>query len=300
MAMMLAERELFNACRVLFGAELNITRDFLEYLQFSGLKTAYRKRALETHPDRAAATGITDQHHHSDLFRQVQSAYENLSTYLDAREKGGIFTPPPSAFTNNFRGAGVKRPTRARTRKTDQQGTHGANTASDFRRQRQHRHKQQQQTNRTKTQGQATWNIDNLFSGAIPERELRLGHFLYYSGSISWRQIIQALVWQRSQRPRLGEIGRRFGWLNEQDILTVLQSRQTPAPFGRTAIILGLLTERQLQTLIWRQKSLQRKIGEFFIETEILATAELQELLLRHQQHNTRVTRTNRFTSSRF
>ncbi len=266
MAMVLAEHELFNACRVLFGAELNITRDFLEYLQFSGLKTAYRKRALETHPDRVAILGgDDDERRHSDLFRQVQSAYENLSSYLDAREKGVIIVPG-AARAESRRNHGFSRPARAAGNTTSARG----------------------------------WDIDNLFQGTLPERELRLGHFLYYSGYISWRQIIQALIWQRTQRPRLGEIGRRFGWLDDQDILTVLRSRRTPAPFGRAAIDLGLLTERQVQTLIWRQKSLQRKIGEFFLEEKILAFEELVALIRDQQLHNARVNQTDRFSSFRF
>lgn len=31
----------------------------------------------------------------------------------------------------------------------------------------------------------------------IPKRKLRLGEFLYYTGKISWQQLISAITWQR-------------------------------------------------------------------------------------------------------
>ncbi|MDH4322004.1 MAG: J domain-containing protein [Desulfobulbaceae bacterium] len=276
MTMVIAEHELFDACRILFGSDLHITRDFLEYLQASGLKTAYRKRALETHPDRIAVMGIDEEQHDTDQFRMVQTAYEGLTTYLDARQKGAVILKPARTTASYTRPA--------------------ANT--DFRKPWQARPNNRQSTQNTT--GSANWNIDNRFRGLLPERELRLGHFLYYSGAITWRQIIQALVWQRTNRPRLGELGKHFGWLNNDDILAVLRSRNTPAPFGKAALDMGLLTEKQLETLIWRQKSLQRKIGEFFIEEKILAAADLMELIRRHQQHNAKVNLANNRYTTRF
>ena len=293
MTMMLAEHELFNACRILFGSDLNITRDFLEYLQASGLKTAYRKRALETHPDRIAVMGIDEQQHDTDLFRQVQTAYEGLTSYLDARKKGSVILKPTRTASSHWQ----------HKSNTTTWNSHQAGASS---RTRQDSNGWKAKPNNSwraapNTTDSANWNIDNRFRGILPERELRLGHFLYYSGIITWRQIIQALVWQRANRPRLGELGKRFGWLDNEDIITVLRARTTPAPFGQAAINLGLLTEKQLQTLIWRQKSLQRKIGEFFIEEEILAAAELVELIRHHHDHNARVNfANNRFSTHRF
>ena len=293
MALMLAEHELFDACRILFGSDLNITRDFLEYLQTSGLKTAYRKRALETHPDRLAAMGKSAQHFDSNLFRQVQTAYEDLTSYIDARKKGAIIIKPTRTATGHWQ----------YTNNTSQRNGHHtkARSANKSTNSNTWKTKPGSWQNTTNSTNSANWNIDNRFRGTLPERELRLGHFLYYSGIISWRQIIQALVWQRTNRPRLGELGLRFGWLKNEDILTVLRSRTTPAPFGEKAITLGLLNEKQLQALIWRQKSLQRKIGEFFIEEDILAAEELLRMIQLHQQHNAKINlANNRFSTHRF
>lgn len=262
MELMLVEHELFDACRILFGTDLNITRDFLEYLQASGLKSAYRKKALETHPDRIAAMGASKHNHDSNLFIQVQEAYEDLTAYLDARQNGLIIKPTPDPATRW-------------QYQNNKNHRNGDPPKSGYR-----------QTKAKNNIESADWNIDSLFNGPLPEREMRLGHFLYYSGLITWRQIFQALVWQRSNRPRLGELGQRFGWLDHSDILNVLHSRTASNPFGKTAVELGLLTEQQLQTLVWRQKGLQRKIGEYFIENNILSAEDIIRLIRQHQQHN--------------
>ena len=55
MAGVAAEQELYRACRIIFGPDLTVSREFLEYIQSSGVKSAFRKKAMETHPDRLTA-----------------------------------------------------------------------------------------------------------------------------------------------------------------------------------------------------------------------------------------------------
>jgi len=268
-----AEKELFRACEIIFGPELHVSREFLEYLQLSGIKSAYRRRAMETHPDRAAMADERNRRQRHDLFHSVQQAYENLRTFLDAREKGLPI----------FAAAQQPRPPRSAP-------SHGGRSWRSPR----------QQT-RTATGGRPgrffSWNEEGLYQGPLPNRRLRLGHFLYYSGLITWQTIVQALVWQRTQRPRLGELAMRFGLFAEKDILHILRQRQPLTPFGQTALKLQLLSESQLQFLLLHQKHLQKKFGQFFLAKKILTPEELLELLSRCQAHNTNIVR--RMTGSK-
>ncbi|MGV1097787.1 J domain-containing protein [Thiovibrio sp. JS02] len=275
-----AEKELFRACEIIFGPDLQISREFLEYLQLSGIKSAYRQRAMETHPDRVASQTAQHQQKSHDLFLSVQEAYENLLTFLDAREKGYRLPPEPRPFA--ARPTASPRPARPQAR-AKQRSPRPEPADSDC---------------KTKTtfssgsrQQNVFWDIDSLYQGPLPNRRLLLGHFLYYSGLINWRTIIQALIWQRTERPRLGELGQRFGMLNEEEVLHILRNRPTAQPFGKTALDLGLLSEPQLQMLIFHQKRLQKKFGEFFLKKEILAPEELRELLTRYQEHNANIAR---------
>jgi curved DNA-binding protein CbpA len=265
-----AEPELVRACRILFGSDLQINRGFLEYLQLSGVKSAFRKKALETHPDRVAAEDPRAQGRYADLFREVQQAYENLITFLDARQKGYRLPPLSSAANSPFSFTG-----QAENRSSPlKRGFRGG-------------------PNPGRNQGKRTSGHPDkskkFYKGPLPQRPLLFGHFLYYSGVITWRMIIQALIWQRTQRPRLGQLGRRFGWLSGEDILQILHDSGFSRPFGQTALALGFLNERQLNILLFQQKRLQKKIGEFFLEEEILTPYQLNELLARFQEHNTRL-----------
>ena len=271
-----AEKELFRSCEIIFGPELTISREFLDYLQISGIKSAYRKRAMETHPDRAALENDRVQRQRHDLFHSVQEAYENLLTFLDAKEKGYCLPPPARPTQPKTQSP---RPTPPKPHHTQQKKPHqtksGFNAKADVK--------------STSSQPTMFWDTESLYQGPMPNRRLLLGHFLYYSGLINWRTIIQALIWQRTERPRLGEIGQRFGLLNETDVVHILRNRPTLQPFGQTAMDLGLLSHPQLQMLVSHQKRLQKKFGEFFLEKQLLEPNELRVLLQQYQEHNANV-----------
>ncbi len=45
------EDRLFEACRILFGNDIEVSREFLCYLQEEGVIRAFRKRAMDFHPE---------------------------------------------------------------------------------------------------------------------------------------------------------------------------------------------------------------------------------------------------------
>lgn len=289
MTAVVAEHELFASCRVLFGAELDITRNFLEYLQRSGIKSAYRKKALETHPDILASQ--SDQSDNAgaasvDLFRRVQQSYENLTAYLDARDNGFRFPPPrPNIQAASRKPQPAPRPEQrwstsggaSRTRPNpDQPGGFA----------------------RPKVRPASAWPASEAkVHSAIPCRKLLFGHYLYYMGITNWHTIIKALVWQRTGRPRLGEIGRRFGWLTEQDILAILKRRNLTDSFGASAVALGYLTERQLGLMIFQQNKLQKRFGEYFVHHNLLTPFQIDELVKHCALHNTTFARQGQFAA---
>jgi hypothetical protein len=83
--------ELFQACETIFGPEVKVSIDFLEYLQPTGIKTAFRKRAFETHPDRAKALGsfAIDL---NEQFINVRKAYERLLSFVETKNEGTVYS----------------------------------------------------------------------------------------------------------------------------------------------------------------------------------------------------------------
>jgi hypothetical protein len=76
-----SKQDLFNACESLFGADIEVSIEFLRYLKPAGVKAAFRKRALETHPDRAIMlAGETDSL--ENRFKEINLAYQILKGFL--------------------------------------------------------------------------------------------------------------------------------------------------------------------------------------------------------------------------
>lgn len=273
MAVVFAEHELHNACQLLFGKELQVSRGFLEYLQLSGIKSAYRKKAFETHPDTITNTNNQNR---ADLFMAVQQAYESLVSFIDARKNGYIIQTSPARPVyrrpNQPPPPSPKRP-----------------TASGF-----HRHTQQDKgpdaqkahTSARQRNNYANRSTATFHKGSIPARKLLFGHYLYYSGLANWQTITKALIWQKTNRPRLGELGCRYGWLNNQQVLHILRKRNLADSFGQSAIDLGLLTPSQLKLLLYQQKRLQKKFGEYFVEANLISGHKMDILVKGFYTHN--------------
>ena len=51
------ENRITEACTILFGEEFAADTATLNYLQVSGIKTAFREKVKECHPDTAEKTG---------------------------------------------------------------------------------------------------------------------------------------------------------------------------------------------------------------------------------------------------
>lgn len=101
------KEDLFRACESLFGTEIDVSVEFLRYLKPTGVKAAYRRKAMETHPDRSIIiAGKPD--FMEKRFKEVNLAYQMLLEFLahpwkySLDEKGRIYerkqnSPRPSS-----------------------------------------------------------------------------------------------------------------------------------------------------------------------------------------------------------
>lgn len=263
--------EIINACRVLFSRSTPIDANFLNAIAFHDLKDAFRKRAMETHPDRARALG-RDRDALSRMFREVVSAYDVLKTLVDVAtplntSSGG--TTAGSEFRSTA--AGRKPPKRPRQKASGA----GADTRNGF---------YWQKTARSNTGAGA--RRDHHFKGVFPARELRIGEFLYYSGRISWKTLIDAIIWQRQQRPRVGEIAIGWNILTMADVLQIIQNKSYTERFCEYALNNGFFTPFQHLAVISRQKQLQPRFGEHFVQNGFFTKAYLEAIVCDLQQHN--------------
>ena len=235
------EQKLFHSCRILFGSRVSVGWDFLFYLKLSGLKCAYRKRALVTHPDRTAHSG--GEEGGTESFIAAKEAYNQLVDFIERRHS----LRPPRRAKSAPRSPARPSPGR-RSRHRPRAG---------------HYH-----------------------DGSLPDRSLLFGEFLFYSRRISWETLIKAIVWQRRQRPRLGDIACRWGWLSSDQALEVARRKKFGTPMGEALVQYGHLSSLQVKFLIRRQRSMQNALGEYFFARGILSRETLEDLAVRNRQHN--------------
>lgn len=262
-----SHRELIRSCHILFGLEVQATPAFLNYLQLSGIKTAFRQKAFATHPDIIARDCSLASNGSSHSFQDVKEAYDFLTGYIHRREKSSRLHKPygSASFTpQNFSASNGNRHDHFFTDSTRMSGKNFP-PGSGF------------QNNRTRS----------FFQGTPPPYPLLFGRFLYYSGIISWFNISQALVWQKTQRPLVGELSRKMGWLTMLETMQILKNGRN-SQFGETAVQMGFLSEVQIRSILLRQKQLHKKIGSFFLEHDILTPEELQFLIVQQRLHNAR------------
>lgn len=221
---------LIEACRLLFGNEINYSVDFLRYLQESGLKSAYRQRARETHPDRAAILNC-DVSYLESQFKRVNDAYHYLLTYV--QNPGRFIVIDPS--------------TRRQTAKVRPR-------PYEFR--------------------------------EDPLIKMPFGRYLYYRGLITYRDLIDALIWQKARRPVMGELAKRMRLLAEEEIKEVLRKRRWGEKFGDAARRLGLLTLYDIDRILARQRLIQPRLGRYFVEKGILTSSEIERLAWELRQYN--------------
>ena len=234
------EAEVFRACRTLFGPELNLSHDFLAYLQPSGVRSAYRKQAKVIHPDRFAVSASHIQAKQHRLFQDLNAAHQTVLDYL----KHGCCKPATQSPRSYA----------------------------------QPRHKPPR-----RRQDPPQWRTAQTH---LPRRPLQFGLFLYHLKIIPFNEMVAAVIWQRQQRPKLGEIARNWGWLDDNNIRAILNCRNGLARFGEKAERLGLLTPQQIRTLLFFQRSKQPPMGRYFIEHGYLNEAKLQNLLQQLAEHN--------------
>jgi hypothetical protein len=242
----ITETEVVQACQTLFGADINISTGFLHYMQPSGVKSAYRKKAKENHPDLFAADPLHVQQKQTALFRDILQAYDVLNLFFKQREDGAWTQSP-----NNVRP------------------------------QQQPAREEKKPASRTQRNGD-----DTFFYGIVPFRILQIGQFLYYRGKISFGSLINALVWQRKQRPSFGEIALRWGWLDADGHDKIMKACDRPRRFGEKAVELGLLSVFQVNAILLYQRSQQGQLGSYFVLNNMLSSEDLEQLVVELKQHN--------------
>lgn len=104
--------------------------------------------------------------------------------------------------------------------------------------------------------------------------------------------MVEAIAWQRRQRPAVGRIAVEFGFLTPLEVAELIDRRLRAGdggvPFGEFALRLGWITPLERLAMIGRQLRLQRPIGQFFVERGLVGEHEFEGLRREIVRHNLR------------
>ena len=114
------------------------------------------------------------------------------------------------------------------------------------------------------------------------------GLYLVHRGIISHQALVKGLVWQRRQRPFVGAIATKWGWLDAEKVQEILEDRSLSGRFGEKAVLLNLLTPFQVKTLLRHQRNQQQRLGMFFVKQGYITRIQLNHLLREFRDHNRR------------
>jgi len=301
--------EALRAGRVLFGTRADALLAGAAWRD--ELKRAYKRRVLETHPDRARSLGRAEAELASE-FRAVADAYRLLQEAPDVSRWLRPRPPSAAAWRPPARGAPAAAPPRARheaearrserarqadaaRREEAERGARANRAAEQARRDAETRRAEEAtraaRARRVWTATAADWR-HVVKPRPLPRRRVRLAEFLYYSGRISWAAMVEAITWQRSQRPAVGRIAVDFGFLTAVEVMQVIERRHragaADVPFGEFALRLGMITPFERLAMVGRQTRLQRPIGQYFVERGVIAEHEFEQLRREIVRHNLR------------
>jgi hypothetical protein len=268
--------EVLRAGRVLYGpafaAEAGAWRE--------SLKATYRRRAMETHPDRARSLGRSERELARE-FKAVSDAYRILSA-LDGRPvpRAAPFEPRRRAPRPPWRPP-ARPPARPRPAERGRAARPAAPPPPP-----------PPSPGRPEARGGGPRVRVGVRPQDLPRRRLRFAEFLYYSGRVGWEELVASIAWQRAQRPPVGRIAVEFGFLTADDVAALLERRRVAGlggmPLGEFAVREGYLTSFQLLAVLGQQLRQQRPIGQFFVERGILDADDIEGVRRRILRHNTK------------
>lgn len=258
------ENEILDAFVLLFDPKCSISIQTIKSIKPLEIKIAYRRKALQTHPDRARFIGKNEREL-AALFTRVTGAYEILCEH-SKDEWRVLKNLAPSRFAGGLH-----------SHQKNKMRNEGKT---------QEKSERQAQNQSSQAKSETNGGASCRFTWGIPNAELLLGQYLYYSGAITWDELIRAIIWQRSQRPLFGQIALSWNMLTRDDINRILKEKTRGDRIGDFAVRNGYITRLQQLAIAGRQKGMQFPIGQFFINSGKMTSGELAAFIEQQHRHN--------------
>lgn len=131
---------------------------------------------------------------------------------------------------------------------------------------------------------------DYFYTGSLPDRKLRFGEYLFYSGVINWQTFMDALVHQCNTRPLIGALCVEAGFIDQNDVVNIMNNRNLLAceKFGEAAVRMGYVTKKEVSYVLKKQFKVGHPFGRYFVDKSLMSRKELQRHLTDFHHRNMR------------
>lgn len=259
--------ELEKRLSLVLGKPVNLHNPEVLTLTPEVLKRLYHKRAKELHPDNAARTGKDPAY----LTSRFKSLSESYTFVVDFWKECDFSTFIREYSTNYSWSPQTSKPKPAH----HYSQTPKAKTYSNF-----------QKSHTAYTVKKEERFGKRFYSGPMPCFQLRFAQFMYYTKKADWNTFIKSLSWQWKVRPRLGELAVKKGLLTNQKVLIILKNKLPDELFGKAALRLGFLQQKDLSILLGHQHLMNKPIGQFFVEQGCIKQHEIEEYVKQMRNYN--------------
>jgi len=244
-----------SACSLLFGTRFFVSQSILDWLQVQDVAVAFQ-RTIEKHIPAGVDIMRDGGRIHAPTLRKYIRAYYVLTRHLEQRDSSGRSA---AVVFNHY--TGRRRLTPARPKSGNEIGMSFGG-------------------------GRVTFHGEIYYEGNMIPTKLRFGSYLYYRGLISYEMLLDSLDWQKRQRPLMGQIAMKAGFISPSDFAQVLFYLRVGESFGRVACEHGKLSATQVNRIADVQKKFNCKIGSYFVEKGILSQGLIETCHRQFCTHN--------------
>jgi hypothetical protein len=234
--------DIISACRLLFPAAAVIDTGFLSTIADADLKTAFRKNALKTHPDRSSALGRSPEEM-TRLFQELSSAYKTMQTFCLRRPTDPIYTHIHQQPRPQWSSVRARRP-----------------AMNDYYYQGNLPRRQLRLGEYLYYSKVISWRT--LIGAIVWQKRKRP---LFGEIARQWKFLsdeeIRLILKMKNRGEMFGECARRHGFLSHfQQLAVTGRQRQLQPLFGRHFIEKGLLSLVQINLLVRRMEQYNRRL----------------------------------------
>jgi hypothetical protein len=225
---------------------------------------AFRNRVKQFHPDlNPRAAGWGNMGRLVDARNLLETHYNELLP----KSPGLSTSPQTQTQTQTQTYNHTRRHARMQTKPSGKNGSAGYNTASS-----------------------AGSSRSTHVPGYIPRRTLRFGQYLYYSGVLTWDQLIAGLLEQRTERVSFGKTARNLDLMSASGLKQLNRAARPGTFIGQTAEKLGLISPAGIELILMHQRRHSRSLGQIFVDRGWLTQEDrvfyLSQLRLHNHRHS--------------